>query len=65
MPYVLRFRWDDMVMHMTRDDNVKRVPATDNSVRVFPTRESAEQYNRQVFGRLSNLYPSYIPEESE
>ena len=60
MPYVLKMRWDDLTMYLTRDDNVKNVPLDSGQVREFPTRESAEQYLRHAFGAKCDLYVSHV-----
>jgi hypothetical protein len=60
MPYVLKMRWDDLTMYLTRDDNVKNVPLDSGQVREFPTRESAEQYLRHALGAKCDLYVSHV-----
>jgi len=60
MPYVLKMRWDDLTMYLTKDDNVKNVPLDGGQVRVFPTKESAEQYLRSAFGVKCDLYVSHV-----
>jgi hypothetical protein len=56
--YVLKFRWGDSVMYLTKDDNIKPVPVDSEQVRAFHSRESAEQYQRHAFGAKSELYVS-------
>lgn len=60
MPYVLKMRWDDQTLYLTRDDNVKAVELDGGQVREFQTREAAEQYLRHAFGAKCDLYVSHV-----
>jgi hypothetical protein len=60
MPYVLKMRWDDLTLYLTRDDNVKPVELDSGQVREFPTRTAAEQYLRHAMGAKCDLYVSHV-----
>jgi hypothetical protein len=61
--YVLKMTWDGVDLYLTKDDRVTAAEQGSHKIRVFHTRESAEQYMRYAFGAKCDLYVSHVGQE--